>query len=172
VELGVTSLDYYFDTLGGISRSVARARGKAPDVYVGDQNTSDGKVRTLSEQVAIETRTRILNPKWYESMLTHGHEGVRQIEAHITNTFGWSATAGAVEPWVYEKVTEKFLLDEDMRKRMAALNPVASARLANRLLEASERRYWEPDEATQASLQEAGEELEDRVEGINGEVAA
>ncbi len=105
-------------------------------------------------------------------MLSHGHEGVRQIEAHITNTFGWSATAGAVEPWVYEKVTEKFLLDEDMRKRMAALNPVASARLANRLLEASERRYWEPDEAMQARLQEAGEELEDRVEGIDGEVAA
>ncbi|MEJ2014246.1 MAG: magnesium chelatase subunit H [Limibacillus sp.] len=116
--------------------------------------------------------SRILNPKWYESMLSHGHEGVRQIEAHITNTFGWSATADAVAPWVYEKVTEKFLLDEDMRKRMAALNPVASARLANRLLEASERRYWQPDEATQASLQEAGEELEDRVEGINGEVAA
>ena len=173
VELGVTSLDYYFDTLGGISRSVARSRGGvAPEVYVGDQTACDGKVRTLSEQVALETRTRILNPKWYESMLSHGHEGVRQIEAHITNTFGWSATAGAVDPWVYQKVTEKFLLDEDMRKRMAALNPVASARLANRLLEASERRYWEPDAAMQARLEEAGEELEDRVEGIDGEVAA
>jgi magnesium chelatase subunit H len=59
-----------------------------------------------------------------------------------------------------------------MRKRLAALNPVASARLANRLLEACERRYWEPDEALQASLRELGEELEDWVEGIKDEVAA
>ena len=52
----------------------------APPVYVGDQTQGDGVVRTLTEQVALETRTRMLNPKWYEDMLEHGYEGVRQIE--------------------------------------------------------------------------------------------
>ncbi|MGF1620489.1 MAG: magnesium chelatase subunit H, partial [Rhodomicrobiaceae bacterium] len=95
VELGVTTIDNYFDTLGGISRAVKRARGgKDAPVYIGDQTRGEGKVRTLADQVALETRTRMLNPKWYEGMLKHGYEGVRQIETHVTNTLGWSATTG------------------------------------------------------------------------------
>ena len=116
--------------------------------------------------MALETRTRTLNPKWYEGMLNHGHEGVRQIEAQFTNTVGWSATTGEVEPWVYQRMTETFVLDEAMRRRLADLNPKASARMANRLLEAHERNYWQPDEATLAALRQAGDELEDRLEGV------
>ncbi|MEO0365316.1 MAG: magnesium chelatase subunit H [Pseudomonadota bacterium] len=167
VELGVTTVDNYFDTLGGITGAVKRAKsGDAPPVYIGDQTHGDGAVRTLSEQVALETRTRMLNPKWHEGMLAHGYEGVRQIEVHMTNTMGWSATTGQVQPWVYQKLTETFLLDEDMRKRMAELNPTASSRFANRLLEASDRNFWQPDDETLAALEQATEELEDRVEGV------
>ena len=54
------------------------------------------RANSLSEQVTLETRTRALNPKWYEALLEHGYEGVRQIEAHVTNTLGWSATTGQV----------------------------------------------------------------------------
>jgi len=130
----------------------------------------DGKVRTLSEQVALETRTRALNPKFYEPLLEHGHEGVRAIEAHVTNTMGWSATTGQVDPWVYQRITETFVLDEEMRRRLAELNPTASSRMANRLLEAQERSYWEPDAETLEALRAGAEELEDRMEGV--EVAA
>lgn len=169
VELGVTSVDHYFDTLGGISRAVRRAKGKAAPVYIGDQTRGAGKVRTLQDQVALETRSRSLNPRFYEPLLQHGHEGVRQIEAHITNTMGWSATTGEVEPWVYQRLSETFVLDETMRRRLADLNPTASARMAGRLLEASDRSYWQPDEATLAALQGAADELEDRMEGIAAE---
>ncbi|WP_416914830.1 MAG: magnesium chelatase subunit H [Roseicyclus sp.] len=168
VELGVTTVDHYFDTLGGISRAVKRAKGgvEAP-VFIGDQTRGEGKVRTLKEQVALETRSRSLNPKWFEGLLKHGHEGVRQIEAQVTNTMGWSATTGQVDPWVYQRLTETFVLDEDMRRRLAALNPQASARMANRLIEAFERNYWQPDEATLAALQAGADELEDTLEGLN-----
>ena len=167
VELGVTTVDNYFDTLGGISRAVRRAKGGAETaVYIGDQTRGDGTVRTLGEQVALETRTRMLNPKWYEGMLKHGYEGVRQIEAHVTNTMGWSATTGQVAPWVYEKLTETLMLDPAMRERLAALNPTASAKVASRLLEAHERHYWQPDETIIEALRRAGEELEDRLEGV------
>ncbi|WP_296898815.1 magnesium chelatase subunit H [Thiohalocapsa sp.] len=172
VELGVTTVDHYFDTLGGISRAVSSSQGKDVPVYIGDQTRGDGKVRTLAEQVALETRTRMLNPKWYEGMLKHGYEGVREIEVHITNTMGWSATTGQVAPWVYQRMTETFVLDEEMRERLAALNPTASAKVANRLLEAHERNYWQPDDATLEALRRAGEELEDRLEGITEGVAA
>ena len=176
VELGVTTIDTYFDTLGGISRAIKRAKGgdaEVAPVYIGDQTREGagregggGTVRTLSEQVALETRTRMLNPKWYEGMLKHGYEGVRQIEVHVTNTMGWSATTGQVQPWVYEKLSETFMLDPAMRERLAKLNPSASARVANRLLEASDRNFWKPDVAMLDALRRAGEELEDRLEGV------
>ncbi len=173
VELGVTTVDTYFDTLGGISSAVRRAKGgTAAPVYIADQTGSKSSVRTLSEQVALETRTRTLNPKWYEGMLEHGYEGVRQIEVHVTNTMGWSATTGEVQPWVYQQITQTFILDPEMRARLAKLNPTASTKVANRLLEASERKFWQPDEKTLAALRAAGDELEDRLEGVYEGVAA
>jgi magnesium chelatase subunit H len=170
VELGVTTVDHYFDTLGGIARAVKRARGgQGAAVYIGDQTRGTAKVRTLQDQIALETRSRSLNPRFYEGLLKHGHEGVRQIEAQITNTMGWSATTGEVEPWVYQRLSETFVLDAAMRERLAALNPQASVRMANRLLEASDRAYWTPDAATLAALRDAADALEDRMEGIAAE---
>jgi magnesium chelatase subunit H len=170
VELGVTTVDHYFDTLGGIARAVRRARGgQETAVYIGDQTRGGGKVRTLKDQIALETRSRSLNPKFFEGLLKHGSEGVRQIEAQVTNTMGWSATTATVDPWVYQRLSETFVLDEVMRRRLTDLNPQASARMAGRLLEASARNYWQPDAATLAALQAAADEIEDRMEGIAAE---
>ena len=145
VEVGVTSVDHYFDGLGGMGRAVARAKGESVPIYISDQTRGEGRVRSLEEQVALETRTRMLNPKWYEGLLGHGYEGVRQIETHLTNTVGWSATANAVQPWIYERITETYVLDPAMRERMAALNPTASAKVAQRLIEAHRRGFWTPE---------------------------
>ncbi len=173
IEVGLTTIDQYFDTLGGMSRAVRRARhGQEAAVYVGDQTRGEGTIRTVAEQVALETRTRALNPKWFEALLAHGYEGVRQIEAQVTNTMGWSATTGQVAPWIYQQMAETYMLDPAMRERLAKLNPTASAKIANRLIEAQERRYWEPDAEVLEALKRAGEELEDRIEGITVEMAA
>ncbi|MBX9747980.1 MAG: magnesium chelatase subunit H [Roseococcus sp.] len=172
VESGITTISHYFDSLGGMSRAVLRVRGQEPSVYIGDQTRGAGTIRSLAEQVSLETRTRALNPKWFEAMLAHGYEGVRQIEEHVTNTMGWSATTGQVQPWVYQHLAQTYMLDEEMRARLANLNPTASAKIANRLIEATERAYWAPDAATLEALRRAGEELEDRLEGISPEMAA
>ncbi len=166
VEVGITDLDQYVDSLGGVSRSIARAKGTEAPVYIVDATVGDAKVRTLAEQIDLETRTRTLNPKWFEGMLKHGFEGVRNIEQHVTNTVGWSATTGQVAPWVYQKISETFVLDPAMRERLSQLNPTSSARVANRLLEACERRLWEPDDDTLEALRMASDELEDRLEGV------
>ncbi len=172
VELGVTTLDQYFDNLGGLSRLAKRASGATPAIYIGDQTRGSGAVRTLNEQVALETRTRILNPKWYEGMLKHGYEGVRNIEAHVTNTMGWSATTGEVDSWVYDKIAQTYMLDPEMRARLTALNPTSAAKVASRLIEANERKYWNADEATLEALRRASEDIEDHIEGVAVEMAA
>ena len=87
----------------------------------------------------------------------------------MSNTFGWSATTAQVDPWVYQRLSETFVLDAEMRARLASLNSAASNRLAQRLLEASDRNYWQPDADTLAALQAAADELEDRMEGIAAE---
>ena len=166
VELGVTDIDHYIDGLGAMSKAVEKARGTAAPVYIVDATQGQTKVRTLGEQIDLETRTRMLNPVWYEGMLKHGFEGVRHLEMHVTNTMGWSATTGSVNPWVYQKISETFVLDDAMRARLAALNPKASARVADRLLEACERDLWKPDAATLAGLKAASDDLEDRLEGL------
>ena len=172
VELGITTIDQYVDTLGGISRAITRAKGgETAPVYIGDQTQGSGKVRSLQEQVALETRTRILNPVWQEGLLRHGYEGVRQIEAAVTTTMGWSATTGEVDPWVYQRITEAYVLDEAMRKRIAEMNPRAAAKVANRLIEASERNYWSPDAATLAALYAATDAIEDALEGVSLQAA-
>jgi magnesium chelatase subunit H len=171
-ETGITSLDQYFDSLGGMSRAVQAASGVAIPVYISDQTQGSAKVRTLEEQVDLEARSRMLNPKWYEAMLKHGYEGVRQIESHLTNTMGWSATTGQVPAWVYQQVTETFIKDRAMRERLASLNPNASAKLVQRLLEAHERQYWQPDPQTLQSLREASDDIEDRIEGVYEDLSA
>ena len=166
VELGINDVDQYVDGLGGVTRSVARAKGAETPVYILDATRGHAKVRTLAEQIDLEARTRTLNPKWYEGLLEHGYEGVRQIEGHVNSTFGWSATTGQVAPWVYQKISETFVLDADMRRRLSELNPKSAGRVAGRLLEACDRNLWTPDDATLAALREANDELEDRLEGV------
>ncbi len=168
VDLGATDIDQYVESLGGMQRVAERARGEAIPVYLGDHTTGSGKVRTLTEQVALETRTRMLNPKWYEAQLQTGYEGVRNLAGHVTTTFGWSATAGerSVPQWVYTDISKTFVLDPEMRARISRMNPAAASGMAQRLLEATDRGFWRPDADTLAQLREAAAELEDRLEGV------
>ena len=172
VEVGVTTVDHYYDSLGGIAKAVQRAKGTAAKVYIGDQTRSAGTVRTLSEQVALETRSRVLNPKFIEGLLDHGYEGVRELEAHVTNTLGWSATTGQVAPWVYQQMAQTLMMDGALRERMASLNATAASKIAERLIEATERRYWSPDESIMQALRNVALDLEDRMEGISVGAAA
>lgn len=167
VELGTTDIDQYVESLGGMNRVITRARGEAVPVYVGDHTGKDGKVRTLGEQVALETRTRMLNPKWFEAQLAQGYEGARNLAGHVATTLGWSATAGSVPQWVYTDITNTFVLDPAMRERLAKANANAAAGMAQRLMEAHDRGYWQPGEEMLAALREASEELEDRLEGVH-----
>lgn len=165
-EVGISDIDNYYENLGGITKSVEVLRGKRPPVMVADAVATTGRLSSLEQMVRLESRAKLLNPKWFESMLTHGAEGVREIEARVNNTYGWSATASAVEDWVYQGVAETFLLDEAMRERLAQLNPHATAAVTRRLLEANSRGFWEADEATLAALYEIYDDLEDRLEGV------
>jgi magnesium chelatase subunit H len=145
-EVGITDVDHYFEYLGGISKAVEKRAQARPAIYLSDTLSPQAKIRSLEETIRLETRTKTLNPKWFEGMLKHGFRGVAEIENHVANTFGWSATADAVDPWIYTDIAKTFLLDSVMLERLQHLNPHSVRSLINRLLEAHDRGYWNPDE--------------------------
>jgi magnesium chelatase subunit H len=165
-EVGITDVDHYFEYLGGVSKAVEKHAGARPVIYLSDTLSPNAKVRTLEETIKLETRTKALNPKWYEGMLKHGFSGVAEIEHQVTNTFGWSATADAVDDWIYDAVAETFVLDEAMLERLRSLNPHSTRTMVGRLLEAAGRGLWKAEQSVLEKLQEAFGKLEDQLEGV------
>ena len=165
-EIGLTDVDHYFEYLGGVSKAVEKRARSRPAIYLSDTLSRDVKIRSLEETVRLETRAKTLNPKWYEGMLKHGFRGVAEIENHVSNTFGWSATADAVDDWIYAEVANTFLFDESMLERLRDLNPHSAHALAQRLLEANGRGYWDVDAESLEKLREISRSLEDQLEGV------
>jgi magnesium chelatase subunit H len=165
-EIGLTDVDHYFEYLGGVSKAVEKRAKARPAIYLSDSLSREVKIRSLEETVRLETRAKTLNPKWYEGMLKHGFRGVAEIESHVSNTFGWSATADAVDDWIYSEVANTFLFDETMLERLRDLNPHSAHSLTQRLLEANGRGYWDVDEGVLERLREISRGLEDQLEGV------
>ncbi len=165
-EVGITDVDHYFEYLGGISRAVQKRAQARPSIYLSDSLSPQTKIRSLEETIRLETRAKTLNPKWYEGMLKHGFRGVAEIENHVSNTFGWSATADAVDTWIYTDIANTFLLDSTMFNRLKELNPYSARSLAKRLLEAHDRGYWNPDEEILEKLRDIEDNLERQLEGV------
>lgn len=165
-EISLTDVSHYFDSDPTKLVASLRADGKKPASYIADTTTANAQVRSLSETVRLDARTKLLNPKWYEGMLSHGYEGVRELSKRLVNTTGWSATAGAVDNWVYEDTNETFIKDEEMQKRLMNLNPHSFRKIVSTLLEVNGRGYWETSEENLDRLRELYQEVENRIEGI------
>jgi magnesium chelatase subunit H len=165
-EISLTDVSHYFDSDPTKLIGSLRGDGKQPASFIADTTTAQAQVRTLSETVRLDARTKMLNPKWYEGMLSHGYEGVRELSKRLVNTMGWSATAGAVDNWVYEDVNETFIKDAEMQKRLLNLNPHSFRKMVSTLLEVNGRGYWETSESNLDRLRELYQEVEDRIEGV------
>ncbi len=165
-EISLTDVSHYFDSDPTKVVSKLRGDGKKPASYMADTTTANAQIRTLSETVRLDARTKLLNPKWYEGMLSHGYEGVREVSKRLVNTMGWSATADAVDNWVYEDVNTTFIKDEEMRKRLLNMNPHSFRKIVSTLLEVNGRGYWETSENNLDLLKELYQEVEDRIEGV------
>jgi len=165
-EISLTDVSHYFDSDPTKVVAGLREDGRQPAAYIADTTTANAQVRSLSETVRLDVRTKMLNPKWYEGMLSHGYEGVRELSKRLVNTMGWSATAGAVDNWVYEDVNETFIKDEEMCQRLLNLNPNSFRKMVTTLLEVNGRGYWETSEENLDRLRQLYQEVEDRIEGV------
>ena len=167
LEHDIADSDDYFQYHGGMIATVRALTGRAPRAYIGDSTRPDTvRTRSLAEETARVFRARVVNPRWVEAMKRHGYKGAFELAATVDYLFGYDATAGVVEDWMYEKLAETYVRDEQMREFFHRSNPWALHGIAERLLEAADRKLWDaPDPDTLAALRQAYLETEGDLEG-------
>lgn len=142
-EHDIADSDDYFQYHGGMVATVRALTGQAPAAYIGDNTRPDAiRTRTLSEETTRVFRARVVNPRWMAAMRRHGYKGAFEMAATVDYLFGYDATAGVMADWMYEQLTQRYVLDAQNRTFMTESNPWALHGMAERLLEAAGRGLW------------------------------
>ena len=165
-EHDIADSDDYFQYHGGMIATVRALTGQAPAAYIGDNTRPDAvRTRTLSEETARVFRSRVVNPRWMSAMRRHGYKGAFEMAATVDYLFGYDATAGVMADWMYEQLTEQYVLDPENRKFLSESNPWALHGMSERLLEAVGRGMWQdPDPKTLEGLRRVMLETEGELE--------
>ena len=168
LEHDIADSDDYFQYHGGMIATVRALTGRSPRAYIGDSTRPDAvRTRSLSEETARVFRARVVNPRWLAAMQRHGYKGAFEMAATVDYLFGYDATTGTVEDWMYEALTREYVQNPQMREFFEKSNPWALHGITERLLEAAERKLWDsPDPETLDALRqvylETEGDLEDR----------
>jgi cobaltochelatase CobN len=166
-EHDIADSDDYFQYHGGMVAMVRSLTGDNPAAYVGDSAVPHAvRTRTLGEETKRVFRARVVNPRWIAAMRRHGYKGAFELAATVDYLFGFDATAGVVDDWMYGQLAESYVFDDEVRDFMRQSNPWALRGVTERLLEAAERGLWaEPDPDTLDRLRAVYLDLEGELEG-------
>jgi cobaltochelatase CobN len=166
-EHDIADSDDYFQFHGGMVAMVRHLTGSSPAAYIGDSALPDlVRTRTLAEETRRVFRARVVNPRWLAAMARHGYKGAFEMAATVDYLFGYDATAGVVDDWMYEQLAASYVFDPETSGFLRKSNPWALRGIAERLLEAADRGLWaSPEEATLEGLRSVYLELEGELEG-------
>ncbi|NQE54684.1 hypothetical protein C5S29_13930 [ANME-1 cluster archaeon GoMg3.2] len=160
----IVDLDHYFEFFGGLSKAVETVKGEKAAMLITDTTKEVIKTEDVGDVIVRGTRTRLLNPKWIDGMLEHAYHGAQQIADRLENTLGLAATTNAVPNWIWSSIAERFVFDEEMRKRLEENNKFAAVEIMERLFEAEKRGYWEATGEEKAKMRTAYLEIEGHIE--------
>jgi cobaltochelatase CobN len=161
-EHDIADSDDYFQYHGGMMAMVRHLTGSSPASYMPDAI----KTRTLAEETHRVFRSRVVNPRWIAAMQRHGYKGAFEMAATVDYLFGYDATAGVVDDWMYESLASSYVFDEHVQEFLRRSNPWALRGISERLLEAADRGLWaDPAQETLDQLRATYLELEGDLEG-------
>ena len=164
-EYDILDGDDWYDAHGGMISAVKIFKGETPRSYCGDSSDPNRvKVRNTAEETKYIFRSRLLNPKWIQSMKQHGYQGATDLSRTLDTVLGWDATVEVVEDWMYEDIAKKYVIDAGMQKWLKEVNPYALQNMVERLLEAIERGMWEATEEMKKDLQKLYLDIEGLLE--------
>ena len=143
-EHDIFDSDDYYQFHGGMIATVRSLTGRQPKAYFGDSSRPDAaRVRDLREEALRVYRSRVVNPKWLDSIRRHGYKGGLELTATVDYIFGFDATAHVAPDLVYEGLAATYALSPEMQQFLEQSNPWALQAIADRLLEAADRGLWE-----------------------------
>jgi cobaltochelatase CobN len=164
LDFEIADLDHYYEFFGGLARTIESIRGRPPVQLITDTTGERVRTETVGESLARGLRSRLLNPKWIEGMLEHEVHGAQKISDRVGYLIGFAATTHAVENWVWSSITERYVVDEEMFRRLVENNRFAAEAVLRRLFEAEGRGYWRPSPEERQSLKQRYLELEGLIE--------
>ncbi len=170
-EHDIADSDDYFQYHGGMIATVRALTGAEPRAYVGDSTTPDAiRTRTLAEETRRVFRARVVNPRWIAAMQRHGYKGAFELAATVDYLFGFDATAGVVQDWMYDTLAREYVLDEKNQEFLRQSNPWALRGMIERLTEASDRGMWaEPNAELMAQMRQVYLDVEGDLEDAHGD---
>ncbi|KZO58489.1 cobaltochelatase subunit CobN [Dietzia maris] len=170
-EHDIADSDDYFQYHGGMIATVRALTGAEPRAYVGDSTTPDAvRTRTLAEETRRVFRARVVNPRWIAAMQRHGYKGAFELAATVDYLFGFDATAGVVQDWMYDTLAREYVLDDKTQDFLRTSNPWALRGMIERLSEAADRGMWaEPDADIMNRMRQVYLDVEGDLEDSHGE---
>lgn len=161
----------YFSNYGGMTVAAKALSGKAPRTYYGDtRDPAHVTVTDFADEMRRVVRTKLLHPKYIEGMKAHGYKGAGDLSKRIGRVYGFGATTGKVDNWIFDEIAETFVLDAEMKAWFDEVNPWALEEIGRRLLEAESRGIWKADPELLERLKEAYLDIEARLEDTMGDV--
>ncbi|AWH94059.1 cobaltochelatase subunit CobN [Dietzia lutea] len=170
-EHDIADSDDYFQYHGGMIATVRALTGAEPRAYVGDSTTPDAiRTRTLAEETRRVFRARVVNPRWIAAMQRHGYKGAFELAATVDYLFGFDATAGVVQDWMYDTLSREYVLDEKTQDFLRTSNPWALRGMIERLSEAADRGMWaEPNAEVMDQMRQVYLDVEGDLEDSHGD---
>lgn len=166
-EIDLLDCDDVYEYLGGMNAFVRAYGRKDALTYMGDDSDpKKSKLRNTQEELRYTFRSKVLNPKFINGLKEHGYRGAAEMANLTEFTMAWGATSAIAEDWMYEGLTDKFLLDDDTREWMKDVNPYAMMNILNRLQEAIERGLWNATDEYKEKIRDLFLETEERIEEL------
>jgi cobaltochelatase CobN len=164
----------YYSNYGGMTVAAKSISGKAPKTYYGDtRDPANLAVTDFADEMRRVVRAKLLNPKYIEGMKAHGYKGAGDLNKRIGRVYGFAATTGQVDDWIFDAIAETFMLDPKMKAWFEKVNPWALEEIGRRLLEAQSRDIWKPDpellERLKAAYLDTEACLEERMGDVQGD---
>jgi magnesium chelatase subunit H len=166
VEYGLTDIQEYYGNTGGLKLAAEKQSGKKVNTSFVESFSKDTTPRKLEDLLRMEYRTKLLNPKWAEAMVSQGSGGAYEISQRMTALIGWGGTANFTDDWVYDRAAETYAFDEEMAARLREANPEAFRNIVGRMLEANGRGFWDADDEKLQKLRELYELTDEQLEGV------
>lgn len=171
VEYGLTDIQEYYANTGALRRAAETAKeATSNNSKVGcsiiETFSKEPTPKELEDVLRLEYRSKLLNPKWADAMANSGSGGAFEISQRMTAMIGWGATVDFKEDWAWNQAAETYAFDQAMANKLKENNPEAFTNILKRMIEASGRGMWNPDEDTLDRLKNLYSEMDDTLEGI------